>query len=343
MICTFLYEKYKNLNSEEEFVNNYCYQKPINLKHKETSKFKRPKLFHINKYVENYESFKSGSKKTLQEFQNLYIHKFLINNNKHFDKIKKTLDSYVMKEKSKQQNKIINDKEKNIKEEAFSSLIKIIKSNNKGEKTQRSRSRSIGQINKLYNYPQSSSKSIRRSQFNLTGKNKYLSYQILKQGEQFLNNLIKTPENTSEKKPFHLFQEKSRMALLKQISAKIIKVKTNQNIALTNKLNGRCHSNYKIRNIIKTEHDLKLEENKNCFESCLLKNYINKTKSVNYYEMSKKGFNLSDALIVERKRYPNSTKKHIKTEKKKPIKFPTSFKRPLSSLEKYYIKYGAIP
>ena len=340
MTYNYLYEKYKNLNSEEDFVNDYSYQKPANLKYKGISKFKRPKLFHINKYVENFESFKSGSSKTLQEFRNLYIHKFLINNNKNINNIKKSLELYIMKEKAKQRNKMINDEEKNkVKEKALNSLIKIIKSNNKEEKFKRFHSRTRRYINKLNNFAQTSSKSIKRSAFNLTGKNKYLSYQILKQGEKFLNSDVKTPG----KKPINLFQEKSRLALLKQISAKIIKEKINNKVDLMNKLNKRCNSNYKIRNIKNLKPGLTLEESKNFFDSNIQTKFINKSTSVKYYEMSKKGCNFSDILIVENKRFPNSRTKQKKLERKIPFNYITSIKRPLSSLERYYIKYGAIP
>ena len=340
MTYNYLYEKYKNLNSEEDFVNDYSYQKPVNLKYKEISKFKRPKLFHINKYVENFESFKSGSSKTLQEFRNLYIHKFLINNNKNINNIKKSLELYLMKEKAKQRNKMINDEEKNkVKEKALNSLIKIIKSNNNDEKFKRFHSRTRRYINKLNNFAQTSSKSIKRSAFNLTGKNKYLSYQILKQGEKFLNSDVKTPG----KKPINLFQEKSRLALLKQISAKIIKEKINNKVDLMNKLNKRCNSNYKIRNIKNLKPGLTLEESKNFFDSNIQTKFINKSTSVKYYEMSKKSCNFSDILIVENKRFPNSRTKQKKLERKIPFNYITSIKRPLSSLERYYIKYGAIP
>ena len=174
----------------------------------------------------------------------------------------------------------------------------------------------------------------------MTGKNKYLSYQILKHGQKFLNNIAKTPK----KKNSYFFQEKSRIALLKQISRKIIKEKINQKIDLTNKLIDRRNSNYKIRNIIKIKPNLKIEENKNCSGSIYIQsNFINKNKSVKYYEMSKKGCNLSDALIVEKQHYPNSRKKKKKIGRKISAKFLTFFKRPLSSLEKYYIKFGVIP
>ena len=340
MTYNYLYEKYKNLNLEEEFVNDYLYQKPVNLKYKEISKFKRPKLFRINKYVENFESFKSGSSRTLQEFRNLYIHKFLINNKKNINKIKKSLELYIMKEKARQRNKKINDKEKNkVKEEAFDSLIKIIKSNDKGDKFKRAHSRTHSYMNKINNFAQTSSKSIKRSAFNLTGKNKYLSYQILKQGEKFLNSDVKI----SEKKPINLFQEKSKLALLKQISAKIIKEKIDNKVDLMNKLNKRCLSNYNIRNTKNMKQNLKLEESKNFFDSNIHKKFINKTASVKFYEMSKKRFNFSDILIVENKKYPNSRSKQKKLERKIPLNYITSMKRPLSSLERYYIKYGAIP
>ena len=62
-----------------------------------------------------------------------------------------------------------------------------------------------------------------------------------------------------------------------------------------------------------------------------------------YYELTKKGINFSDSLIVEKKKYPNSKKKKKKIERKISYEYLNSIKRPLSSLEKYFIKFGVFP
>ena len=62
-----------------------------------------------------------------------------------------------------------------------------------------------------------------------------------------------------------------------------------------------------------------------------------------YYELSKKGLNFSDTLIVKKKLYPNSIQRKKKKERKLSYDYLNSNKRPLSSLEKYFIKFGAFP
>ena len=349
MTFNFLNEKYKNVFSEEEFVNDYSYQKPENLKYKELTKFKKPKLYHINRNIENFESLKTGSRKTLQEFQNLFIQKFIISNIhiiKNKDNIKKSLSLYTMKEKLKRRNKIIKSIETNKeKEEAYTSLMKILKKDNKAEKIHLSHSRKLNYLNRLHNVPQSSSRSIRKSTFNLTGKNKHLSYQFLKRGEFFLDKKEKTPQRNP---PIKIFQEKSRLALLKQISAKIIKENLNQKIESVNKknkankFNKRSKSNYQMRKIPNMKNNFKSEKsNKTNFDSDIQNKCVNRSNNIKFYEMTKKGCNFSDIIIVEKKKYPNSRKKIKKIERKIPFDYLTNIKRPLSSLERYYIKYGA--
>ena len=337
MTFKYLYEKYKNLNSEEDFVNDYSYKTPSNLKSNKSTKFKRPKLYYINKYVENFESFKSGSKKTLQEFQNLYIHKFLVTNLKKQKQINKSLDILGLKEKLKLRYNINNRNEENykVKEEAFSSLMKIIKNNNDNNKQdvpKRQPSRTFSRINILYNN-KNSSKSSRKSIFKLSQRNKYLTYQYLKQGQKFLTKSVQKSEKQTIKK----FQEKSHLALLEEISARILKDKLNKKT----ELNKRCYSSYKIRNTFKMKTPVKLEENKSCFNIVKKSIFINKN-NLKYYEMSKKGCNLSDAFIIEKREYPNKIQKILKKHKRPFSNYDTNkMKRPMSALERYYIKFGA--
>ena len=337
MTYNYLFEKYKNLNSEEDFVNDYSYQNPLKLKFDDSSKFKRPKLFHINKNIENFESFKSGSEKTLQEFQHLFIQKFFISSKKKTKIIKKSPILLGIKEKIRKNCKIINNKIKNKdKIDKYNSLMKIIKENNINENIpKRKLSRSIGQFLKAN--PQSSSKSMRKSSFNITERNKYLTYQYLKHGEKFLTKSEQIPKGQS----IHLFQEKSHFSLLKQISEKIIHNSRNNIIILTNKINTRSNSSYINNRYENMKSNFDLKENK-AFINNNKSNFV-KNNNVKYYEVSKNNCNLSEALIVEKKEYPNTIKKKKKKERIKPAKYIAYLKRPLSSLERYYIKYGAIP
>ena len=81
MMTNDIYERYNNLKTAEEYANNYSYGIK-KIKNLELSKVKKPKKYIINKLVENFTSNKKGILKTLQEFQNLYIHKFIIDKKK---------------------------------------------------------------------------------------------------------------------------------------------------------------------------------------------------------------------------------------------------------------------
>ena len=329
-----LYKKYKNINLEKKISNHYYYPNPISLKYKLISNFKRPKLYHINKYVEDFESFESGSKKTLREFQNLFIHRFYINNIStisHKNNLKKSLVLSTVKEKLEKKNKMIdllNNYEKNkINEDKFKSLMKIIKRNIKEKQSKTAHSKLYNNLRKKYKLSQSSSKSMKRITFNMTEKNKHLSYQILKGEKEYKQDI----EKTFEKKQIKYFREKSRLSLLQKISNKIIKS------------NEKYDSNNNSKRLINLKKNLRLEEYKNYFDSNIQSNFINKNKSMKYYELSKKGLNFSDTLIVKKKLYPNSIQRKKKKERKLSYDYLNSNKRPLSSLEKYFIKFGAFP
>jgi threonyl-tRNA synthetase len=81
MATNIIIEKYNNLNEEENLMNNYIYR-PINIKNSELIQLKKPKKFFVNKLIENFRTNKRGNLKTLREFQNLYIHKFLLHKKK---------------------------------------------------------------------------------------------------------------------------------------------------------------------------------------------------------------------------------------------------------------------
>ena len=68
-----LIEKYKILHSEENLINDYLYQNPEKLKLNKSTKIKKPKLYQKNKYIENFESYKSGSKKFYMNFS-IYLY-----------------------------------------------------------------------------------------------------------------------------------------------------------------------------------------------------------------------------------------------------------------------------
>ena len=194
--------------------------------------------------------------------------------------------------------------------------MKIVKSNNKENQSKR------GHL-KLYILPKNSNNNIKRFSFNITRKNKCLSHRLLKKEEDI--------EKTPEKKKIKFFKVESKLSLLEQISNKIIKS------------NEKYNSNNNSIRLINLKKKLNFEEYKNFFEPNIKSYFINKNKNMRYYELSKKGLNFSVSLIVEKKKYSNSKKKKKKIERKISYEYLNSIKRPLSSLEKYFIKFGVFP
>ena len=336
----FLLAKYKNLNSEEDFVNDYSYRNIQKLKSKVnlSSRIKKPKLYEINKNVENFESLKMGSEKVLHEFQNLYIHKFLINENENQKETKKSFNTFEIKQKLRPNfkvfidNKLINKKEK---EDIYKSLIKIIKNiDNKDKKFPRTQSRPQSRIMRLYT--RSSSKSFRKSFFNISERNKHLAYQYLKQGKKFVSNSIESSIN----KHIRILIENSKLSLLRQISAKILHDNISQTSKLTTKINKQSTCNLNIKTNQRIKSGFKLEESKSCFDIKSKNNNVG-GRNKKYFEHSKNLCHLSDAMVIHRKYFINSIIKEKKLTKKKCYKNINSSKRPLSALEKYYIRYGA--
>ena len=337
----FLFEKYKNLNSEENFVNDYAYRNIEKLKSKPnlSIKLRKPKFYEKNKHIENFESLKLGSEKVLHEFQNLFIHKFLINENKKQKDMKKSFNTFDAKQKVRPNFQIFNDNKiinKMEKEDAYKSLIKIIKNcDNKEDKLRRPQSRPQSRIIRLF--PQNSSKSLRKTLFNLSEKNKYLTYQYLKQGEKFLAKSVES----IQKKPIKLFQEKSKLSLLKQISSKIIQDKIAQALKFPVKIKNDSSSNFRIKKRERIKSCLKLEENKNSLDAYINNNNIS-SRNKRYIELSKNCCNLSDAIVIHKKYYFNSIINEKKLTKKIRPKNINLSKRPMTTLEKYYLRYGAI-
>ena len=216
--------------------------------------------------------------------------------------------------------------------------MKIIKDNNINENIYK-RKLSSPYIQMLRSYPHSSSKSMRKKTFNTAQRNKRLIYQYLKQGEKFMTKSEQIPK----RKQIQLFQEKSHFSLLKQVSDSIIhdKINYNNNINLMNEINRQYGYSY-INNRYENMKSKFNSETKKAFINNNKSNFVNISK-VKYYEVSKKGCNLSDALIVVKKQFHNIFKKKKKKERNFSSKIGDYLKRPMSSIERYYIKYGAIP
>ena len=313
-------EKYNNLNIEEEFINNYLYR-PINIKSSEIIQFKKPKKFYINKSIEDFRTNKKGNLKTLREFQNLYIHKFIIKPRKK-EKIKFHFSFGIKKE-----NKNINVNKNNYNKKKYYINDEIEKQ------------RPISQIDYL-----------KRANILLnSSKSRNTSYYIKKRSDQLINKIdqynIRTRNiNSSSTINKNNCDNKTKLnirTLIKELSQKILNTKNketndnlkNSNISYFNESNNSRNFNneinkYKSFGLIKNRNNLKSEN-------------INHVK---YREISRYNCNLSDAYVIEKQICPNSANK-IKLQKrpKIPLRLFSSDVRQMSTLEKYYLKFGVFP
>ena len=261
-----------------------------------------------------------------------------MNENQKQNEMKKSINMLEIKHKIMPNFRMFNANNaipKIEKEDTYNSLLKIIKNSVINEdKPRRPQSRTQSRIIRLY--PQTSSRSLRKSLFNITEKNKYITYQQLKQEEKFLTSSIESSQKNSVK----LFQEKSKLSLLKQISSKIIQDKMSQALKLSSKNKNQSNSNSLTIKDKKIKSAMKLEENKNFFNTYNINNNYN-SRNMKYVELSKKGCNLSDAMIIRKKYFINSAIKERKIGKKLITKNNNIIKRPMSSLERYFYRYGA--
>ena len=329
-------EKYNNLNIEEEFINNYLYR-PNNIKSSEIIQFKKPKKFNINKSIEDFRTNKKGNLKTLREFQNLYIHKFIIKPRKKEKKIKFHFSFGIKKEnKNINVNKnnynkkkyFINDeieKQRPISQIDYLKRANILLNSSKSRNTSYYiKKRSDQLINKI-------------NQYNIRTRNINSSSTINKNNcdnNKKLKNIRNTPSLSYKCK-------KSKLTLIKELSQKILNTKNketndnlkNSNISYFNESNNSRNFNneinkYKSFGLIKNRNNLKSEN-------------INHVK---YREISRYNCNLSDAYVIEKQICPNSANK-IKLQKrpKIPLRLFSSDVRQMSTLEKYYLKFGVFP
>ena len=349
MATNYIVEKYNNLNIEEEFINNYLYR-PLNIKFSEIIHFKKPKKFFVNKSIENFRTNKKGNLKTLREFQNLYIHKFMIKPKleKNF-KINFSLPVKEEKEKRKNKKKyykenynINNDIEKQrpfSQIESFKRANILLNSFRKKHSSYLIRKRNNQIINKIKN---------RSNDINYTNIiNKIDNYNVYNNN----NCKIKNKRNHSS---LSVRYEKSKLSLIKELSKKALEsdnnnknikpeentkefhyiLKRNNSIYLNNSQNSK-NLNNKINKF--NYHEL-IDEYKDNF----IKN--NRIKNIKYIEIIRNSCDFSDAYVIEKQICPNITKK-IKLQKrpKIPLRLFSSDVRQMSTLEKYYLKFGVFP
>ena len=337
MTTSYIIEKYNNLNLEEDFINNYLYR-PINIKHSEIILFKKPKKFYVNKLIENFRTNKKGNLKTLREFQNLYIHKFIIHQKNQEEKEIKNHFSFATPKNQK--NKHINKENLNIinneikQQRPFSNMDYLKRAN----------------ILLSPSLKRNSSYFINRKNSKLNFQNNYKNININ------INSLIQKNNNNNNKPSIKnkshssfSFIKKSKLSLIKEVSQKAL----NQNINIIktpsenleyslSKNNSICFNDIQnIKKINKKNHKNKYFYNKNNIDLNVKKKKIDNVK---YIEISRNYSSLSDALVIEKQIAPDSRRKsQFHKRPRKHLRLFSSGIQKMSTLEKYYLKFGVFP
>ena len=330
-------EKYEDLNLSGTYLYNYK-----DLKHSGYVPCKKPeKIFYANDYVKKFYTSQKGNLKILREFQNLYIHKFLIN-------IREIKDRDKDKEKFK--FKLFQKKEKN-------------RRNDNGFDINKSKEKRITHENNLL---QPSNVLLDSSNKRNTSFVRRINYRTIQKAEsdKKLNTLSKNTSSSLINKKNSRIQNlkgirnfsafslngKSRLTLIKEISEKILSEK-NQN--------GQNHKNKRFRlnknksaNCLNHNHNLGkyksldlIEKFNNSKNISLINNFENhKSSNIKYYEISRRISNLSNAIIIKKQAFPCTAKRvKIKKRNKIPLRLFSCKDREMSSLEKYYLKFGIFP
>ena len=342
MTTDYIIDKYNNLNVEEEFINNYLY-KPINIKYSEVIQFKKPKKFFVNKRIENFRTNKKGNLKTLREFQNLYIHKFIIKpkpEKMHKINFELTTKKEGKKNKHKKNNKFIinndinNDKQRPFSHDSLKRANLLLNSFSKKNSSYFIRKKN-NQLNK--NKKRIFFSSIRNQINNDINNNSNITNNILKNARSF-----STIPLSYEKSKLSLIKELAGKALNKNENNKneyqkdlnLLSLKRNDSFYLDEPQNSRYLNNKKEKNKYFDTID-KYKEN-------FIKN--NRIKNVKYIEITRNYCDFSDAYVIKRQESPYS-KKRVKVQKrpKIPLRLFSSDIRQMSALEKYYLKFGVFP
>ena len=333
MITNDIYERYNNLKTAEEYANNYSYGIK-KIKNLELSKVKKPKKYVINKLVENFTSNQKGILKTLQEFQNLYIHKFIIDKKKEEKMIllrtNKENSNYNVDHLDLNNNIIINNSGKN--PQIPFSKIDTLKSSSVLSK----------QIKK------------RRSSIFLREKNNNVIYKTHKNKNMTQSLLLKNNSNNKmiKKKSYSILlrRDKSKLSLMKEITEIALnndynsdeKKKAYNDLKKSQKFLNKNNCTININKIINKLKNL--ESSKDYKNNIKLIRRNNKNNNIKYIEVKRDNFNFSDNCIILRQKFKNSERKlKLNKRPKIPLRLFSSNLRPLSTLERYYLKFGVYP
>ena len=358
-----IFEKYNNLITVEQYMNNYLY-KPLKIKKSEIIPFERPIKFHTNKIVENFKQEKNEVLNTLQEFRNLYVH-FIKNKTDKYEGHDKhrLFSSGFHKNKINNINNILlgtkYEEDKNLKiknKRPFSKMDSLkrasllLKSSQKRNSINIMRKRNnqyFYNINKNNNRIMSNN-SYLKIKFDININNNKDKNDNNDNGKNKKNFLVKNNSN-----PFFSFKsKKSKLSLMEDIIKIALNNKlrkdndfnsNNDNItgkSIINNFNGYNNS-LSIKNINKKMKKLKSLDSVEEYKYKYNNNYIrknNKKSDIKYIEIPRNNFNFSDICLIERQIGPNTKQKFKKNKRPRfPLTLFSSKNRPMSSLERYYL------
>ena len=352
--------KYNEILYSEDYFNNYQYnsRKILANKHK---KFLTQKKYYVNKKIEEEQpTHKKGMYGTLEKFQNLYIMKFLtkpkkqsrnkpksskfrsnmkLNTNKttqNFD-----FNNYMLK------NNKIEKKKENNQEGSIESFYPSIFNKNFKKNLELNPSFAEEFVKNLNNENKNMKNSNSKVKSGKTRLNKNLSAGHLFIGKN--EDLFKRKsffENNNENKklsningnkyptsklnndlPISVIYSFDRYPLIKSLD-KINSNKTQNN-----------NNNIILPEAVKNKKSAIINYNK---KQKLIKDDLHK---VQYREISRDSFKLSDICVIKRSLSPYTNKKHISAKRqnkdqKIPIRIVSAYYRNMTALQRYYFKFG---
>jgi hypothetical protein len=194
----------------------------------------------------------------------------------------------------------------------------------------------------------------RRSSIFLREKNNNVIYKSHKNKNMTQSPLLKNNSNNNNK----MIKKKRYSNLLRKDKSKLSLMKEITEIALNNDYNSDEKKNaYKDLkkyqkflnknniNINKIINKLKnLESSKDYKNNIELIRRNNKYNNIKFIEVKRDNFNFSDNCIILKQKYQNSERKlKLNKRPKIPLRLFSSNLRPLSTLERYYLKFGVYP
>jgi hypothetical protein len=201
----------------------------------------------------------------------------------------------------------------------------------------------------------------RRSSIFLREKNNNVIYKTHKNKNMTQSLLLKNNSNNNNSNNNNrMIKKKSSSILLRRDKSKLSLMKEITEMALNNdyysdekkkvykdlkKSQKFLNKNNYIKNINKIINRLKnLESSKDYKNNIELIRRNNKYNNIKFIEVKRDNFNFSDNCIILKQKYQNSERKlKLNKRPKIPLRLFSANLRPLSTLERYYLKFGVYP